>query len=133
MAKFLTSKKGYFLKAWYEWIVDNELTPYIIVDARYPRVKVPRDYVQDGRITLNISPQAINNLKLSPIKDLKNLEFEADFDAPVNVTFISVPISAIVAIYANESGQGTLFPEEETINTSKSTQEKTRPEFTIVE
>ncbi len=129
----LSSKRFYFFRAWYDWIIDNDLTPYIIVDAIYPNVVVPKDYIQNDRITLNMAPQAINGLKMNR----QRIEFEADFDAPVGVAFITVPINAVVAIYAQENGQGTLFPEEEMdiepTQTDAAESAKKRPEFTIVE
>lgn len=128
----LIPKRFYFFRAWYEWITDNHLTAYIIVDASFPNVSVPKEYIQDGRITLNISPQAVNHLKITP----KVVEFEADFES-LGIVFISIPIQAIVAIYADENGQGTLFPEEEVATSSSPEFEekkaKKRPELTIVE
>jgi stringent starvation protein B len=133
MAAHLSSKRFYFFRAWYDWMVDNQLTPFIIVDALHPHVIVPKDHIQNDRITLNIAPQATNNFKLNQ----EGLEFEADFDPPVGIAFITIPLNAIVAIYAQENGQGTLFPEEEIETPSAHKKEakpsKKRPELTIVE
>ena len=127
----LTSKRFYFLRAWYEWITDNDLTAHIIVDAQYPHVRVPRDYVENARITLNIAPQAVSGFSMTP----QVLEFEADFDPPVGIALIVVPIKAIVAIYAQENKQGTFFIEDETdgITPSDKPSEKKLPEFVVVE
>jgi len=103
----MTSQRPYLLRAFYDWIVDNDLTPYIVVNATIPGVMVPMDLVKEGKIVLNIAPVAVGNLQLN----LDAVLFNARFGGrPEN---IYVPISAIQAIYAQENGVGTLFPEEE--------------------
>jgi stringent starvation protein B len=130
----LTSKRFYFLRAWHDWITDNQLTPYIIVDAQFPEVQVPKDYVEDGRIVLNIDKKAINKLKLTP----HHLECEMSFGNPGFIAWIFCPIKAILAIYAYENGQGALLAEEEDqgdqgVNKLSDADAKKKPEFTIVE
>ena len=139
----LTSKRSYFFKALYNWIIDNQLTPYIIVDAQFSGVRVPREYVNDNRITLNISPEA-TNLDPKLIDKLRKsheiLEFRADFDEPVGVQSMRIPMSSIVAIYAYENGEGTVFPAEESVSpeersllASKENHKKNSLNVTIVE
>jgi stringent starvation protein B len=130
----LTPKRFYFLRAWYEWITDNNLTAHIIVDTQYSGVSVPQDYIENNRITLNISPQAVSGFIMTP----QALEFEADFDMPVGIALIVVPIKAIIAIYAQENKQGTFFIEDEEgaqgmMTQSGSLSDKQLPEFTVVE
>ena len=104
----LTSTKPYLVRAIFEWIIDNQCTPYIIVNAEARDVEVPLQYVQDGRIILNISDSAVRDLQIS--NDF--LEFNARFNGVA--TQVYTPISAIVAIYAHENGQGMIFNEDET-------------------
>jgi stringent starvation protein B len=104
----LTSTKPYLVRAIFEWIVDNQCTPYIIVNAEARDVEVPRQYVQEGRIILNISENAVRDLQIS--NDF--LEFNARFNGVA--TQVYTPVSAIIAIYAHENGQGMIFNEDET-------------------
>ncbi len=102
----MTSKKPYFIRACYDWIVDNHLTPYLLVNANYPGIEVPRQHVNDGRILLNISPSACRGLHLDNDKIL----FSARFSGVA--TQILLHPSAVLAIYAKENGEGMEFPEE---------------------
>lgn len=101
----LSSSQPYLLRAIYEWIVDNELTPYILVDASNDDVQVPRQYVENGKIVLNIAPRAVSNLQLANEQVLFDARFAGK---PMQVTF---PIKAVLAIYAKENGQGMVFNE----------------------
>ncbi|MEW9799023.1 ClpXP protease specificity-enhancing factor [Alteromonas sp. CYL-A6] len=103
----MTSNQPYLLRAFYEWIVDNELTPYIVVDATRPMVEVPQEFVKDGQIVLNISPSACVNFML----DNDGLSFQARFGGQPRR--LSMPCHAIMAIYARENGAGTVFATEE--------------------
>lgn len=103
----MLSNKPYLIRAFYDWIVDSACTPYILVNAIYPNCKVPQEFVENGEITLNISPQAIRDLKIT--KD--SVEFRASFSGVVHIIF--APIKAILAIYANENQQGMFFDYEE--------------------
>jgi stringent starvation protein B len=91
------------LRAFYDWIVDNELTPHLVVDATAAHVIVPQQFVQDGQIVLNVSPSACVNFYLSP----EGVSFQARFGGqPFQLSF---PCSAVLAIYARENGAGTMF------------------------
>jgi stringent starvation protein B len=90
-----------------EWLVDNNLTPHVLVDATRPGVQVPTAYVQDGRIVLNVAPGAVRDLFIRN----EALSFSARFGGmPMQV---SVPMAAVLAIYARENGQGMFFDEDE--------------------
>ncbi len=103
----LTSTRPYLIRAIYEWIGDNGLTPHLIVNAEREDVKVPPQHVQEGKVVLNISPTAIKDLQLG--NDW--ISFSARFGGvPFSPLF---PPAAVVAIYAKENGKGMAFPEEE--------------------
>ena len=102
----MTSSRPYLVRAVYEWITDNDLTPQIVVDAQQEQVRVPTAYVREGRIVLNISPTAVRDLSLGN----EWVEFGARFDgAPFDVV---VPVRAVLAIMARENGTGMSFPEK---------------------
>ncbi|MFM2321908.1 MAG: stringent starvation protein [Pseudomonadota bacterium] len=103
----MTSNRSYLLRAFYDWILDNHLTPYILIDTELPHVEVPKQSIKDGKITLNISADAILNLKI----DTQAIQFEASFNG--QSMLIYAPIQAVLAIYARENGQGMVFTEEE--------------------
>lgn len=104
----MTSTRPYLLRAIHEWIIDNGLTPYLLVDATHDKVEVPQEYVNDGKIILNISPNAVNKLQL----DNDWISFSARFSGRSVEIFI--PVAATLAIYAKENGKGMVFqPEEE--------------------
>ena len=103
----MTSNRPYLIRALYEWLVDNELTPYLLVDANLPKVVVPREFVEEGRIVLNINPRAISNLELGN----DSIHFRARFSGVLEEVF--VPPGAVLGIYAKENGQGMLFATEE--------------------
>jgi len=105
----MTSPKSYLLRAFYDWIVDNGFTPYVLVDAQQQGVEVPAEYVQDGKIILNIAPGAVRTLCMDP----QGLTFSARFRGIAQN--IHVPLPAIKAVYAKENGRGMVFPEEETV------------------
>jgi stringent starvation protein B len=114
----MLSNKPYLIRAFYEWIVDSENTPLLVVDATIPRCNVPQEYVENGEIILNISPDAIRDLKVS-----RNLvEFKASFSGIAHL--ISVPVRAVLAVYAEENGQGMFFDIE---NEENSAWEETSP------
>lgn len=103
----MTSTRPYLLRAFYEWIVDNEFTPYVVIRTDLPNVKVPNQYIEDDKIVLNISPYATDKLNISN----EAIEFHASFSGLV--TEIHAPIASVIAIYANENGRGMVFGEEE--------------------
>jgi stringent starvation protein B len=103
----MLSTKPYLVRAFYEWILDNGCTPYVAINATLPRCNVPQEHVENGEIVFNISPQAVRELKLG--NDI--FEFKASFSGIVRI--ISAPIKSILAIYAEENGQGMFFDGEE--------------------
>ena len=102
----MTSNRPYLIRALYEWLVDNDLTPYLLVDANRDSVHVPTRYVEEGRIVLNVSPSAVRDLSLG--NDL--VAFEARFGG--SAFAISLPPDAVLGVYARENGKGMLFPDE---------------------
>jgi stringent starvation protein B len=103
----MTSNRPYLIRALFEWLVDNELTPYLLVDAEFDQVVVPGNYVEEGKIVLNINPRAVANLQLG--NDW--ISFSARFGGVSEQ--IMVPPAAVLGIYAKENGQGMLFPPDE--------------------
>lgn len=102
----MTSQRPYLLRAIYEWIADNGLTPHVLVDARVAGVRVPAHTVKDGQVVLNIAERAVVRLAM----DNDALRFSARFGG-VSQNVV-VPMSAVIAIYARESGQGMALPED---------------------
>lgn len=103
----MTSSRPYMIRALYDWIVDNNCTPYILVDAMANGVEVPQQHVnKDGQIVLNISPTAVMALSL----DNQGISFNARFGGIP--TDIHVPARAVLGIYARENGQGMVFEPE---------------------
>jgi len=103
----MSSNRPYLLKAMYEWVCDNGLTPYLLVDAGVDGVRVPPSAVKDGRVVLSIAPRAVVQLDIG--KD--NVSFLARFGGASQT--IDVPVAAVLAIYAQENGQGMMFPTED--------------------
>ena len=103
----MTPSRPYIMRALYEWIVDNDCTPYVLVDATHSEVMVPEQYVKDGQIVLNISPSAVMELNITN----EALSFNGRFGGVA--TDIFVPVSAVVGIYARENGQGMVFDPED--------------------
>nr|WP_034877205.1 ClpXP protease specificity-enhancing factor [Endozoicomonas montiporae] len=102
----MTSSRPYIARALYEWILDNDCTPYILVDAARRGVEVPCEFVKDGQIVLNISPSAVRALQM----DNDMITFSGRFGGEaLNIT---VPSDALMAIYARENGQGMVFEVE---------------------
>ncbi|TZF91813.1 ClpXP protease specificity-enhancing factor [Cognatilysobacter lacus] len=102
----MTSHRPYLLRALYEWIADNGLTPHLLVDATAPSVQVPRHAVKDGRIVLNVAQRAVAGLEMTN----ETIRFSARFGGVSHS--VSVPVSAVLAIYARENGQGMALPPE---------------------
>jgi len=103
----MTSRRPYLLRAMNEWILDNGNTPHILVDALAEGVEVPGQYVKDGKIVLNISPNAVRELELGNEQVLFNARFDG------RVFNIRIPVKYVLAVYAKENGMGIVFPEEE--------------------
>lgn len=103
----MTSSKSYMIRALYEWIVDNECTPYILVDARGPGVEVPQEHVNnEGQIILNLNPTAVKDLQIGQ----EYISFNARFGGIPTQLFI--PCGSVLGIYARENGQGMVFEPE---------------------
>lgn len=99
-------KRPYLLRALYDWIVDSDLTPYLLVVVDSDAVQVPQDYVSEGKIVLNVSPTAIRDLDLG-------LEFVAFSGRFGGRPFpIEVPMASVQAVYAKETGEGMMFEPE---------------------
>jgi stringent starvation protein B len=103
----MSSNQPYLIRAIHEWILDNEMTPHILVNAELPNVDVPRQSVQNGQIVLNLTPHAISAFQMNN----EAVSFSARFSGKAQSLYI--PIHAIRAIYAQENGQGMAFPEME--------------------
>ena len=101
----MTPIKLYLLRAVYDWAVDNNFTPQVLVDATAAGVKVPTNYIQDGRIVLNINPRAVGQFEFAA----EALRFSARFGG--RSFSVEVPYPAVLAIYARENNQGITFPE----------------------
>ncbi|HBO37850.1 MAG TPA: ClpXP protease specificity-enhancing factor [Pasteurellaceae bacterium] len=99
-------KRPYILRAYFDWLVDNAFTPYLVVDATYQGAKVPLEYVKDGQIVLNLSASAVGNLTISN----ESIQFSARFRGIPQEIYI--PMGAALAIYARENGDGVLFDPE---------------------
>ncbi len=99
----LTPTRPYMVRALYEWLEDNLLTPYVMVDATQPNVDVPTEHINDGKIVLNIASQATGNLKI----DNDYISFNARFGGVSRELW--VPMSAVLGIYAKENSQGMFF------------------------
>ncbi len=102
-----TSNKPYLLRAIYEWVLDNEATPHILIAALNPQVDVPQQFVEDGKIILNVSPSAANNLLI----DDDGVSFSARFGGKPYTIYS--PIGSVLALYASETGEGMSFEEED--------------------
>ncbi len=102
----MTSTKPYFFRAFYDWIVDNGWTPLILVDATRPGVQIPREYVKDGKIILNLAPRAVRDL----LMENASISLKSRFGGVAHAIF--VPMDALLAVYAEENGQILSFPPE---------------------
>ncbi|HEU4671258.1 MAG TPA: ClpXP protease specificity-enhancing factor [Dyella sp.] len=103
----MSSNRPYLLRAIYDWITDNNLTPYVLVDAAREGVRVPPHVIKNGQVVLNLAMRAVANL------DLGNewISFQARFSGVSHS--ILIPVSAVLALYAQENGQGMMFPAED--------------------
>lgn len=99
----MSSSRPYLIRALYEWILDNDCTPYVLVNAAYPGTTVPDGFVEGGQIVLNLSPSAIRGLEM----DNERVCFNGRFGGVAQQVWI--PAGAIMAIYARENGQGMVF------------------------
>ncbi len=102
----MTSSRPYLLRALNEWIIDNDLTPHIVVDATYENVVVPTQYVEADKIVLNIAPSAVSNFNITN----EFISFSARFSGKAMEIF--VPVASVMALYSKENGQGMVFNDE---------------------
>lgn len=105
----MTSNRPYLLRALYEWINENEMTAHLLVDATREGVQVPRSAVKDGRVVLNIAPRAVAHIDLNN----REVRFMARFGGVSQA--VIVPMPAVLAIYALETGQGMMLPDDGTL------------------
>ncbi len=103
----MKASRPYLIRALYGWIVDNQMTPYLLVDADLIHVQVPREHVNNGKIVLNVAPGAVEGLELSNTA----VRFSARFSRGHLDCYI--PIPAVLAIYASENGKGMFFSHED--------------------
>lgn len=131
----MRSSRPYLARALYEWLVDNELTPYLVVDATQPDVEVPKQFVQNGQIVLNVAPTAVRDLFM----ENQAIGFNARFGGqPMQVM---IPTPALIAIYARENGAGMVFghepeldaPEEEQPESEARSGAPGKPELSVAE
>ena len=128
----MTSNRPYLLRALYEWIADNQMTPHILVEAGADGVDVPDQAIQKGKVILNVDNSAVRELELG--NDW--LTFKARFSG--NEHEVSVPVHAVLAIYAKENGQGMMFAQDDEFvpptdpDSDPGTTPAKRPHLTIV-
>jgi stringent starvation protein B len=103
----VTSNRPYLIRAINEWLIDNQLTPHLLVNADAEGVDVPQNFIQDGKIVLNIGPHAVEGLRVTN----EEVTFLARFSGVSQL--ISFPVSAVLAVYARENGRGMMFNEDE--------------------
>ena len=103
----MTSNRPYLIRAMHEWLTDNQCTPHLLVDAEQEGVEVPRQHVKDGKIVLNVGPQAVEGLNIGNAE----VSFVARFGGVAQT--VSIPVPAVLAIYARENGRGMMFGEDE--------------------
>ncbi|MCK5120353.1 MAG: ClpXP protease specificity-enhancing factor [Methylococcales bacterium] len=122
----MTSLKPYMIRSIYEWIIDNQLTPHLLVDAENFDSILPRDFIEDGKIVLNIRPEAIQGLILGN----EEIQFNARFSGqPMQIV---TPTMAVLAIYAKENGKGMVFDPEDYDNTPPPEKKPTKPQLRVV-
>lgn len=123
----MLSSRPYIARALYQWLLDNDLTPYIVVDAEQAGVEVPRQFVQNGQIVLNLAPTAVRDFAM----ENDAVSFSARFGGrPMQVM---VPIEALIAIYARENGVGMVFGHEPVIPAEAVEAEEKEPHLNEVE
>lgn len=103
----MTPSRPYLIRALYQWIVDNQMTPHILVNAEHPRAEVPQQFVENGKIVLNIGPAAVQGL----VTANDAVSFSARFGG--HAMQVYVPTASVLAIYARENGRGMVFSEED--------------------
>lgn len=115
----MTSSRPYLIRAVYEWLLDNDQTPYLLINAEHEKVVVPKQFVREGQIVLNINPSAIRDLAISN----EEIVFSARFGG--KLMEIYVPTTAVLSIYSKENGLGMAFHDENTVQTATTEESKT--------
>lgn len=118
----MTSSRPYLVRAMYQWIADNGMTPHLLVDVAIDGVQVPDEHVQNGKIILNIAPMAVTGLVLGD----DDVTFSARFSGKSRELY--VPIDAVLAVYAKENGQGMMFSEDDGASTSRDDKNDPEPD-----
>jgi stringent starvation protein B len=113
----MKSSRPYLVRALYEWIVDNDCTPHLLVNAEFAGVQVPSGFASDGQIVLNVSPSAVRHLHM----DNDAVSFEGRFGGVPQSLYI--PSAAVLAIYARENGQGMVFEVESSLGEDEEPEE----------
>jgi stringent starvation protein B len=117
----MTPSKPYLIRGLYEWLLDNQVTPYVLVDSSNARVTVPQGVATDGKVVLNLTPSAIQKLEMTN----DYLSFSARFNGVAQDVYC--PMESILAIYARENGEGMMFSaESENLQVSASSSGDTR-------
>lgn len=130
----MTSNRPYLIRALYEWIIDNQMTPHLLVEVVHDEVKVPTQFVQDGRIVLNVAPSAVQALEMGNDYILFSARFSGQ------AMDVVIPVNHVMAIYARETGEGMAFPSIEEVGESESSEEagissmenRSKPTLTVV-
>nr|WP_272667024.1 ClpXP protease specificity-enhancing factor [Providencia sp. PROV069] len=102
----MSPRRPYLLRAHYEWLLDNDMTPHLVVDVTVPAVNVPMEFARDGQIALNVAPRAVGNFEITN----EEVRFNARFGGIPRQVY--VPMAAIMAVYARENGAGMMFEPE---------------------
>lgn len=118
----MSPQRPYLLRALFDWLLDNDCTPHVVVDATQPFVEVPEEHVQNGQIVLNVHPEAVVRFTM----DLEHITFEARFSGAARRIWL--PMAAIVAIYGRENGAGTIFEPEEAYTEASQSEQADQPE-----
>ena len=121
MSKVLP-KRPYLLRAMHEWISESGHTPHVIVDATHGQAEVPRAYVKEGKIVLNLSEGATQRLRLGN----QDIEFDARFAGVIH--HVRFPVSAVLGIYARETGEGMVFTDQDLVGQEPAAQPTPPPE-----
>ena len=117
----MTSSRPYLIRAMYQWIADNGMTPHLLVDVSVDGVQVPAQHIQNGKIILNIAPMAISGLVLGDAE----ITFSARFSGqPMG---LHIPVEAVLAVYAKENGQGMMFSEDDSVFSSSDSDDDPDP------
>lgn len=102
----MTPRRPYLLRAHYEWLLDNNMTPHLVVDVTVPNINVPMEFARDGQIVLNVAPRAVGNFEITN----EEVRFSARFGGVPRQVY--VPMAAIIAVYSRENGEGMMFEPE---------------------